>query len=72
MNFNLSLDDMEGEVGGSTLDDLRCLMGIDSLHDGDIVFAQVGETYFAKCLVKESPLFKSAIGSDGYLEWNKE
>ena len=36
-----SLCEMEGIIGGSTLDDLRDLMNIDCLEDNDIVFKMV-------------------------------
>lgn len=32
---------MEGAIGGSALDDLRHIMGLDELNDGDIIFKLV-------------------------------
>lgn len=81
---------MEGAIGGSALDDLWNVMGLDGLDDGDIVFTIVddssvdlgpdytdddcyiihpGQTYVAKCMIKDCPLYKATIGEDEYIVW---
>lgn len=58
MNFNFSIARMEGTIGGSVLDDLRDIMGIGSLNDGDIVFAIDGGDLIARCVHHKTPDYK--------------
>ena len=38
-----SLNDIEGIIGGSSLDDLRDIMGLDALEDDDITFTLISD-----------------------------
>ena len=82
--FDCTLDDMESIIGGSSLDDLRDILNLDSLNDGDIIFAIIedsnldfsqiydlppGKTVLAKC-ISNSSLFKFVNSFiDHYGEW---
>jgi hypothetical protein len=67
--FNRGIDYMEGEIGGSNLDELRDIMGLETFnYDEDILFKlidkegidlsqeeglPVGKTWLARCTAKE-------------------
>lgn len=59
-DLEFSVDDMEGMIGGSTLDELRDLMGIESLEDGDIIFSLIEDSSID--LTKELYLIESLYG----------
>lgn len=84
MNFNISLSDMEGIIGGSSLDDLREMLGLPTLNDGDFLFAQVtdaevklaeayglapGVTFVARCTIKDTKDYKFVTITTEYGEW---
>ena len=44
MNKKYSLNDLEQIIGGSSLDDLRNLMDLNTLNDGDIEFSLIKDS----------------------------
>lgn len=84
MNFDYNLNDLEGTIGGSILDDLREMMGLPTLNDGDIIFAKVqdsdvklnevydlpdGTTFVARCTIKNIKDYKLVTITSEYGEW---